>query len=318
MKKFLSVKDVNNVMEIAQEAIDLKSNPFAFQTLGQNKTLCMIFLNASLRTRLSTQKAARNLGMEVIVMNMGSEGWQLETVEGTVMDKGTAEHVKEAAAVIGQYCDVLAIRSFPGLVDQEDDYSEKMITSMVTHSGVPVVSLESSTLHPLQSLTDVITIEELKQTKKPKVVLTWAPHVKALPQAVPNSFAQWINATDYDFVITHPEGYDLDQQFVGKADVVYDQDEALRGADFVYAKNWSSFNQYGKILTHDPSWMISSDKMALTNEAKFMHCLPVRRNVVVSDDVIDSGNSVVIQQAGNRVFAAQAVLKRILENVAHG
>ena len=315
-RHFISAKNISDPVALAKEAIALKKDPFAFETLGKRKTLCMIFLNASLRTRLSTQKAARNLGMDVVVMNMSSDGWQLETAEGVVMDGGKAEHVKEAAAVIGQYCDVLAIRSFPGLVNKEADYAEEMITSMVEYSGVPVVNMESGTRHPLQSLADIITIEEHKKIDKPKVVLTWAPHIKPLPQAVSNSFAEWINKTDYDFVITHPKGYELDSEFVGNTPIEYDQEKAFAGADFIYTKNWSAVSNYGKVLEGDfSSWTIDGQKMGLTNNGKFMHCLPVRRNVIVADEVLNGDQSIVIPQAGNREFSAQIVLKKILEQL---
>lgn len=275
----------------------------------------MIFLNPSLRTRLSTQVAARNLGMEAVVFNIDKEGWQLEMNDGVIMNGSTSEHVKEAAAVMGQYFDILAIRTFPGLKNKEEDYTEKYINQFIKYAGVPVVSLESATLHPLQSLTDVITIkEQWQQPRKPKVVMTWAPHVKALPQAVPNSFAQWMNAwNEVDFVIAHPEGYELDKQFSGNATIEYNQDKALEGADFVYVKNWSSYEEYGKILNSDPSWMVTNEKLKGTHAAKIMHCLPVRRNVVIADEVLDGPNSIVIQEAGNRVWAAQAVLSEILK-----
>ena len=315
MKKFTSAADAGNVKELISDALGLKANPFEFEYIGKNRTMGLIFFNSSLRTRLSTQKAAVNLGMSVIVMNVGQDGWALETQEGVVMDQGAAEHIKEAAAVMGQYCDVLGIRSFPGLKDREEDYSEKVLNSFLKYAGVPVISLESATRHPLQSLTDLITIEELKKKDRPKVVLSWAPHPKALPHAVPNSFCEWVKKYDADFLITHPDGYELSPEFRGNSPVIHDQNEALKEADFVYVKNWSSFENYGKILSQDKDWMITKEKLALTDNAKFMHCLPVRRNVIVSDEVIDSESSVVIQQAGNRVWAAQAVLKRILANL---
>lgn len=316
MKQFISTADVPGVPRLVDIALDYKKNPFRDKELGVNKTLGMIFLNPSLRTRLSTQVAARNLGMEAVVFNIDKEGWQLEMNDGVVMNGNTTEHVKEAAAVMGQYFDILSIRTFPGLKDKEEDYTEKYINQFIKYSGVPVVSLESATLHPLQSLTDVITIKEnWQQARKPKVVMTWAPHVKALPQAVPNSFAQWMNAWgETDFVITHPEGYELDEKFSGNATIEYDQDKALRDADFVYVKNWSSYRDYGKITCTDPSWMVTNDKLKHTNQAKIMHCLPVRRNVVIADEVLDGPQSIVIQEAGNRVWAAQAVLSEILRN----
>lgn len=316
MKQFISTADVPGVPRLVDIALDYKKNPFRDKELGVNKTLGMIFLNPSLRTRLSTQVAARNLGMEAVVFNIDKEGWQLEMSDGVVMNGNTTEHVKEAAAVMGQYFDILSIRTFPGLKDKEEDYTEKYINQFIKYSGVPVVSLESATLHPLQSLTDVITIKEnWQQARKPKVVMTWAPHVKALPQAVPNSFAQWMNAWgETDFVITHPKGYELDEKFSGNATIEYDQDKALQDADFVYVKNWSSYQDYGKIVCTDPAWMVTNDKLKHTNQAKVMHCLPVRRNVVIADEVLDGPQSIVIQEAGNRVWAAQAVLSEILRN----
>lgn len=317
MKHFTSVKDVTDINKIVQDALELKRNPFKFQHLGKNKTMGIIFLNPSLRTRLSTQKAARNLGMDVMVMNFTGEGWNLETEDGVIMNGNAQEHIKEAAAVIGQYCDVIGIRSFPGFESREKDYSEKILKDFIKYSNRPIVSLESATLHPLQSLADVITITELKDVPRPKVVLSWAPHPRRLPQAVANSFAQWMNKIDVEFVITHPEGYDLSPEFVGDAKVVYDQDEALQDADFVYVKNWSTYEPYGQILSEDESWQITEEKLALTKEGKgkFMHCLPVRRNVVVSDGVLDSDSSVVIQEAGNREWSASAVLKQILGEI---
>lgn len=315
MKQFLSVKDVPNLPILVNEALSQKRNPFADKHIGKNKTLGLLFFNASLRTRLSTQKAAQNLGMEVIIMNVSQDSWGLEMQDGAIMDGDKAEHVKEGAAVIGQYCDIIGVRSFAGLNDKDKDMQEEVISQFVKYAGVPIISLESALRHPLQSLTDVITIEEYKTKQRPKVVLTWAPHPKALPQAVPNSFAEWMNAAQVDFVITHPEGYDLDKQFVGNAKVTYNQKEAFEGADFIYAKNWSSFTNYGQILSRDPAWTVNAEKMKLTDNAKFMHCLPVRRNVVVMDEVIDSSNSIVIPQAGNRVWAAQAVLKQILSTL---
>ncbi|MBP1651629.1 MAG: N-acetylornithine carbamoyltransferase [Bacteroidetes bacterium] len=316
MKQFISVDDVPSVPRLVDIALDYKKQPFKDKKLGENKTLGMIFLNPSLRTRLSTQVAAKNLGMEAVVFNIDKEGWQLEMNDGAIMNGSTSEHVKEAAAVMGQYFDIMAIRTFPGLKDKEADYTEKYINQFIKYAGVPVVSLESATLHPLQSLTDVITIaERWQQPRKPKVVLTWAPHVKALPQAVPNSFAQWMNAWgEVDFVITHPEGYELDPKFSGNARIEYNQDKALEGADFVYVKNWSSYKDYGKITCTDPSWMVDNAKLIGTNNAKIMHCLPVRRNVVIADEVLDGPNSIVIPEAGNRVWAAQAVLSEILKN----
>ncbi|MDR6560134.1 MULTISPECIES: N-acetylornithine carbamoyltransferase [unclassified Arcicella] len=312
MQHFLSVKDAIDVQALVKEALLYKKAPYADKHLGRNRTMGLLFFNSSLRTRLSTQRAAQNLGLELMVMNVGQDGWGLEFEDGAIMNGDKAEHIKEAAPVVGQYCDIVGIRSFPTLVNREEDYSEKVINQFVKHTGKPIVSLESATRHPLQSLADLITIEELKTKPRPKVVLTWAPHVKALPQAVPNSFAEWMNAADVDFVITHPEGYELAPEFAGNAKVTYNQEEAFKDADFIYAKNWSSYEQYGKILNQDPAWMVTMDKMKLTNNAKFMHCLPVRRNIVVEDAVLDSHHSVVVQQAGNRVWSAQVVLKQIL------
>jgi N-succinyl-L-ornithine transcarbamylase len=312
MKLFTSVNDVEDINKLVSEAISLKKNPFAHEQLGKHKTLGLIFLNPSLRTRLSTQKAALNLGMQVMVMNLDKEGWALETQDGVIMNGNTVEHIREAAGVMGEYCDIIGFRSFPGLVNRDEDYSEGVFNKFVKFCGVPVVSLESATRHPLQSLADLITIEELKKIAKPKVVLTWAPHVKPLPQAVANSFAEWMNKTDYDFVITHPEGYDLAPEFVGKASVTNNQDEALAGADFVYVKNWSSYHDYGKIITDGEGWMMTNEKLKLTNNAGVMHCLPVRRGLELSHEILDGPNSLVLNQANNRVWAAQAVLKRCL------
>ncbi len=315
MKHFTSVKDVTNISALVEEALLLKQQPYAFKHLGENKVLGLIFMNPSLRTRLSTQRAAINLGMNVIVMDINKEGWKLESKEGAVMDGEAAEHVKDAVAVMGQYCDIIGIRSFPSLENKEEDYAEKVLNQFIQCAGVPIVSLESTTLHPLQSLADLVTIQEHKRAQKPKVVLTWAPHPKALPQAVPNSFSEWMCHAEVDLVITHPEGYELDERYTWNAKIEYDQKKAFEGAEFIYAKNWSSYKQYGKILSKDRNWTVSADKMKLTNQAYFMHCLPVRRNVVVDDEVIDSPQSIVIKQAANRLWAAQAVLKKILENL---
>lgn len=318
MKQFISVHDVNNIDALVQKALAYKANPYQDKTLGTNKRIGCLFLNPSMRTRLSTQIAAQNLGMEAIVFNVGSEGWALEFEEEAIMSGSTVEHVKDAAPVFGKYFDILAIRTFPSLKNREDDYSELYIKQFIKYAGIPVVSLESSTLHPLQSLTDIITItEELEKSKiktqKPKIVLSWAPHVKPLPQCVANSFAQWINAWGKaDFVITHPEDYELSEAFTKGATITHNQDEALKGADFVYVKNWSTYNDYGKIYESDPKWMLTTKKLQLTNEARVMHCLPVRRNVELSDEVLDSPSSIVTKEAGNRVWAAQAVLSEIL------
>ena len=314
MRNFLSANDVEDVELLAQEVLELKKNPFQWKTLGENKTMVLIFLNSSLRTRLSTQKAAQNLGMNTIVLNLGQDSWNMEFGEGVVMNGTTAEHIKEGAAVISEYADMIALRSFPTLTDKVNDYQEFVLKQFLKYVNVPVVNMESATVHPLQSLTDLATIREFSTKKRPKVVLTWAPHLRALPQCVSNSFAQWMNRADVDFVIANPEGYDLSSEFRGDAPIFRNQEEAFKDADFIYAKNWSSFEQYGQILKTDFDWMITEEKMALTHQAKFMHCLPVRRNVVVSDGVLDSEASIVIQQAGNREWAAQAVIKRILEN----
>ncbi|MEZ4905635.1 MAG: N-acetylornithine carbamoyltransferase [Spirosomataceae bacterium] len=315
MQHFLSVYDAPNIDALVQEGLQLKASPFAFEHLGKHKTIGLLFFNQSLRTRLSTQKAAQNLGMNVMTMNVGQDSWGLELEDGVVMDSGNAEHVKEAAAVMGKYCDILAVRAFAGLQDRAKDYAELTMNQFKKYAGVPIVNLESATRHPLQSLADCITIEEYKTTVRPKVVLTWAPHFKALPQAVANSFCEWMNLRDVEFVVTHPAGYELSPDFVGNAKIIYNQEEAFEGADFIYAKNWSSYQQYGQVLTKDPSWMITKQKIDLTNNGKFMHCLPVRRNMKVTDEVLDSNQSIVVEQAGNRVWSAQAVLKQILEHL---
>ncbi|MDE6266021.1 MAG: acetylornithine carbamoyltransferase [Muribaculaceae bacterium] len=317
MKNFTSVNDIGDLRGAVREALQVKENRFAFKHLGENRTLLMIFFNSSLRTRLSTQKAALNLGMNVIVLDVNQGAWKLETERGVIMDGDKPEHLLEAIPVMGCYCDVIGVRSFAQFADKKKDYSEEIINQFIKYSGRPVFSMEAATRHPLQSFADLITIEEYKRTERPRVVLTWAPHPKALPQAVPNSFAEWMNRTDYDFVIANPEGYDLAPEFVGNAKVYHNQDEALRGADFVYAKNWSAYldPNYGKVLNTDRSWTITTEKMALTNDAYFMHCLPVRRNMIVSDDVIESPRSLVIPEAANREISAQVVLKRILESL---
>jgi N-succinyl-L-ornithine transcarbamylase len=317
LKQFISVRDVPNIDALVEKALAYKAAPFSDNNLGTHKRIGCLFLNPSMRTRLSTQIAAQNLGMEAIVFNVGAEGWALEFEDGAVMNGTTVEHVKDAAPIMGNYFDILAIRTFPTLKNREEDYSEQYIRQFVKYAGIPVVSLESATLHPLQSLTDVITITECEKqrdsTKKPKVVLTWAPHVKALPQCVANSFAQWVNAWGAaDFVITHPEGYALDEQFTRGAQITQDQNEALKDADYIYVKNWSSYQDYGKVLTTDERWMLTSEKLKLTNNAKVMHCLPVRRNVELSDEILDGPNSIITQEASNRVWAAQAVLSEIL------
>lgn len=317
MNNFTSVNDIGDLRTAVAEALEVKANRFGYQHLGRNKTLLTIFFNSSLRTRLSTQKAALNLGMNVIVLDVNQGAWKLETERGVIMDGDKPEHLLEAIPVMGCYCDIIGVRSFARFESKSDDYEERIINQFIRYSGRPVFSMEAATRHPLQSFADLITIEEHKTVERPKVVMTWAPHPKALPQAVPNSFAEWINATDYDFVITHPRGYELAPQFVGKARVEYDQDKALEGADFVYAKNWAAYADpnYGKVLSTDRSWTVTADKMALTNNAYFMHCLPVRRNMIVSDDVIEGPRSLVIPEAANREISAQVVLKRLLETL---
>lgn len=319
MKQFISASDAPDINALVQKALAYKAAPLSDKMLGSNKRLGCLFLNPSMRTRLSTQIAAQNLGMEAIVFNVGQDGWALEFDEEAIMSGNTVEHVKDAAPILGKYFDVLAIRTFPSLKNKEEDYSEFYIKQFIKYAGVPVISLESATLHPLQSLTDVITIaEQIAEAgivqRKPKIVLTWAPHVKPLPQCVANSFAQWINAWGgADFVITHPEDYELDEQFTRGATVTTNQDEALKGSDFVYVKNWSTYEDYGKIYCNDPRWMLTNNKLQLTNKARVMHCLPVRRNVELSDEILDGPNSIVTEEAGNRVWAAQAVLSEILQ-----
>ena len=315
MKSFLHVHDIGDLHRALDEARQVKATPFAWQHLGRNKTIILIFFNSSLRTRLSSQKAARNLGLDPIVLNVGGDSWKLETQLGVVMDGDKPEHLREAIPVIGSYCDLIGVRAFAGLEDRDFDYGETLLRQFIDYSGKPVISLESGTVHPCQAFADLITIEEHKTVSRPKVVLTWAPHPRALPQAVPNSFAEWMNAADVDLVITHPEGYELDPRFVGKARVEYDQLKAFEGADFVYAKNWSSYSHYGQILSTDPAWTVGRRQMAVTNDARFMHCLPVRRNLIVTDEVIDSPRSLVIPEAANRVVSAQVVMKRMLEEM---
>ena len=320
MKQFISAHDVTDINALVAKALKYKDNPYIDKQLGFQKRIGLLFLNPSLRTRLSTQVAAQNLGMEPIVFNVDKEGWALEFTEGAIMNGTTVEHIKDAAPILGNYFDMLCIRTFPGLVNQQEDYSEKIIHQFIQYAGVPIVSLESATLHPLQSLTDIITIKEsialnsALQNKRPKVVLTWAPHIKSIPQCVSNSFSQWVNAWgEADFVITHPEGYDLDTQFTQGATITHHQEEALQDADFVYVKNWSSYEPYGQVLSKNDNWMMTNQKLALTHNAKVMHCLPVRRNVELSDEILDGANSLVTKQASNRVWAAQAVLASILE-----
>lgn len=320
MKTFFNVEDIGDLKTALAEAQEVKANRFGFQQLGRNKTLLMIFFNNSLRTRLSTQKAAMNLGMNVIVLDVNAGAWKLETERGVIMDGDKSEHLLEAIPVMGSYCDLIGIRSFAGLTDREFDYAETIVGRFVKYSGRPVFAMETATVHPLQAFADLITIEEHKSVKRPKVVLTWAPHCRALPQAVPNSFAQWMNASNVDFVITHPEGYELDPQFVGKATVEYDQLKAFSGADFIYAKNWSCPGvknpaDYGRILSQDMSWTVDDAHMRLTNNACFMHCLPVRRGLIVTDNVIESPRSLVIPEAANREISAEVVIKRMLESL---
>jgi N-succinyl-L-ornithine transcarbamylase len=320
MKTFFNVSDIGDLSQALAEAKEVKEHRFDYQQLGKNKTLLMIFFNNSLRTRLSTQKAAMNLGMNTIVLDVNAGAWKLETERGVIMDGDKSEHLLEAIPVMGSFCDIIAVRSFAGLKDRDFDYAETIVNQFVQHSGRPVIAMETATVHPLQAFADLFTIEEYKQTKRPKVVMSWAPHCRALPQAVPNSFAQWMNAADVDFVITQPEGYELDPKFVGDARVEYDQRKALEGADFVYAKNWScpgvkNVADYGKILNSDMRWTIDTEHMAWTNHGYFMHCLPVRRGLIVTDDVIESDHSIVIPEAANREISAQVVIKRMLESL---
>lgn len=320
MNQFTSVNDVQDIGQLVKDALALKENPYSHQDLGKNKTLGLVFLNPSLRTRLSTQKAALNLGMNVMVMNMDKEGWALETQDGVVMNGTTVEHIREAAAVMGQYCDILGLRSFPKLINRDEDYNEDFFNKFIKYCNVPVVSLESATRHPLQSLADLVTIKETwSGAAKPKVVLAWAPHIKALPQAVPNSFAEWMCKAQadgmLDFTIAQPEGYELSEDFTPGATITHNLDEALKGADYIYVKNWSSFKEYGKVLPYPEGWMLNNEKLAGTNNAKVMHCLPVRRDLELSSEILDGPNSLVIHEAGNRLWAAQAVLKQMLEKL---
>ena len=317
MRTYTNVKDLGDLNGAVKEALEIKKNKFAYKHLGENKTLLMVFFNSSLRTRLSTQKAGMNLGMNTMVLDINQGAWKLETERGVIMDGDKSEHILEAIPVMGSYCDIIGVRAFAQFENKEDDYQEKILNQFIKYSGRPVFSMEAATGHPLQAFADLITIEEYKKTTRPKVVLTWAPHPKALPQAVPNSFADFMNEADVDFVITHPKGYELDTKFVRGAKIEYNQDKALEGADFVYAKNWAAYTDpnYGKIISKDMSWTVTSQKMALTNNAYFMHCLPVRRNMIVSDDVIESPQSIVIQEAANREISAQTVIKRMLESL---
>lgn len=317
MKQFLTVQDGGNIQKLLEEARYVKWNPFADQALGKNKTMLMVFFNSSLRTRLSTQKAAMNLGMNTIVLDINQGAWKLETERGVVMDSDKSEHILEAIPVMGSYCDIIGVRSFAKFENREEDLNEVILKQFIQYSGKPVISLESATRHPLQALADLITIEEHKKSSKPKIVMSWAPHPKALPQAVPNSFAEWMVAAGYDLTITHPKGYELDPKVTAGAKIEYDQDKAFEGADFVYAKNWSCWSEenYGKVISKDMNWMVDKEKMALTNNAFFMHCLPVRRNMIVSDEVIESKTSLVIPEAANRVVSAQTIIKKILKSL---
>lgn len=313
MKQFISLADVSDLQALLRDAAELKKSPFKHKGLGTNKAVCLIFLNPSLRTRLSSQRAAMNLGLDSVVLDIGSQGWKLEFADGMVMNGDKAEHIKEAAAVIGTYYEVVAIRAFAELKDRAKDYSEEILTAFQKYSPAPIINMESATGHPLQAFADLITIETHKKKANPKVVLTWAPHPKALPQAVANSFAEWSVAAGYEVVITHPEGYDLNEKFTAGAEIEYNQAKAFAGADFIYAKNWSSYSEYGKVLSLDAARTVSAEKMKLTKDAKFMHCLPVRRNMIVEDAVLDSKNSLVIEEAANRIVSMQTVLKKILE-----
>ena len=317
MRNFISVADIGNLDDALAEAAEIKRDRYAFSSLGKNKTLLMLFFNSSLRTRLSTQKAAMNLGMNVMVLDVNQGAWKLETERGVIMDGDKAEHLLEAIPVMASYCDIIGVRSFASLRDRNEDYEERVLNQFIRHSGRPVFSMEAATRHPLQSFADLITIDEYKTVERPKVVMTWAPHPRALPQAVPNSFAEWMIAAGYDFVIAQPEGYELAPEFTSGARIEYDQRRALEGAQFVYAKNWSAYKapNYGKVLRTDREWMVDAEKMALTDNAFFMHCLPVRRNMIVTDDVIESERSLVIQEAANREISGQCVLKRILESI---
>jgi len=314
MKQFLTIDDLPDLNQAINQGLELKKDPNKFESIGTHKTLGMLFFNPSLRTRLSTQKAAQHLGVKTMIMNFSNEAWALEFEDGTEMSGLRSEHIREAAAVVSQYCDVVAIRSFASLNDKKKDEQELVLKSFIKYASIPVINMESATAHPLQALADAITLKEFNTKKRPKIVLTWAPHPKALPHAVGNSFSRMVQQLDADFVITQPEGYELNSEITGDVPCVYDQNEALEGADFVYAKNWCSYSQYGKILRTDKEWMLTPEKMKLTQQAKFMHCLPIRRNIVASDGVLNSPNTLVIQQANNRTFAAQVVLKTILEN----
>lgn len=314
MKNFTSINDVEELSQLLDLTEKVKKNPFGYKSIGENKTLGLLFFNSSLRTRLSTQKAAMNLGMNVMVLNIDKDGWKIEMTDGAIMNEGYQEHIKDAISVISQYCDIIGVRTFASLSNKEEDYQEQTLAKFLKYATVPILSLESAVLHPLQSLADVLTIKEQQKVKKPKVVLTWAPHPKALPQAVSNSFIEWIKKTDVELVIANPEGLDLSKEFTKGVKVIHSQEEALKNADFVYVKNWSSFENYGEVSTINSDWTMTKDKMDLTNNAKVMHCLPVRRNVVITDEVLDSENSLIIEQANNRTYAAQAVLIKLLQH----
>ena len=314
MKYFTTVNDISNVSELISQAIELKKNPYEFSNLGKQKTLGLLFFNSSLRTRLSTQKAAMNLGMQVMVMNINNEGWALEYEDGAIMNGSAIEHIKDAAAIMGIYCDIIGVRCFPTLIDKKADYSEKVLLQFMNYSNKPIISLESATLHPLQSLADLMTISEHKKIDKPKIVLTWAPHIKALPQVVANSFSEWVLKNNYDLTITHPEGYELCDDYTKGATIELDQKKAIENADFIYVKNWSSYSDYGKINNTHTDWLLNNEKIKHSNNAKIMHCLPVRRNVELSDELLDGPNSLIHKQAENRIYVAQIVLKKILEN----
>ena len=323
MNHFTSAHDVRSISALVEKALMYKSTPWKDENLGKHKRIGCLFLNPSMRTRLSTQIAAQQLGMETVIFNVGQDGWALEFADGAIMNGTTVEHVKDAAPILGNYFDVLAIRTFPSLKNKDEDYREYILNQFIKYTGKPILSLESATLHPLQSLTDIITITESMQAekmerRKPKIIMTWAPHVKALPQCVANSFAQWVNKWgEADFVITHPEGYELNEEYTKGATIIHNQDKALAEADFIYVKNWSAYNDYGQVLCTDQSWMLTHEKLKNTNNAKVMHCLPVRRNVEVSDEILDGPNSIITKEASNRVWAAQAVIAEILNTVAN-
>ncbi len=314
MKQFLNINDVTDLNALLDEALKVKANPYGYSSLGQNKAACLIFLNPSLRTRLSSQRAAQNLGLHAVVLDIDDQGWKIEFEDGTIMDGDSSEHIKEAAAVIGSYFEIVAIRAFARLQNHDEDYSEQIMNAFVKYCPAKIINMESATAHPLQAFADLITIFENKKVIRPKVVLSWAPHPKALPQAVANSFVRWMQKSDAELVVTHPEGYELSPEVINGLSVEYEQEKAFENADFIYAKNWSSYSDYGKVISEDASWMVTRQKMERTSGGRFLHCLPVRRNVIVEDSVLDSDQSLVIEQAQNRVFAMQTVLKLMLEN----